>query len=96
MACLTEKLTASVAGTAVAGGGIALIASTATGPGFFGAAVGWLATCAGYGVALGNLALCLAANGQPEMADTVREKANAIMREIDDFKDWARSLGAPL
>jgi|EndMetStandDraft_5_1072996.scaffolds.fasta_scaffold13838_5 hypothetical protein len=96
MACLTEKATAGVAGTAVAGGGIALIASTATGPGFFGAAVAWLAACAGYGVALGNLALCLAANGQPEMAATIREKANAIMREIDDFRDWARSIGAAL
>src|SRR5688572_19347255 len=96
MACLTEKTTAGIAGAAVAGGGIALIASTATGPGFFGAAVAWLGACAGYGLALGKLALCLAANGQPEMAATIREKANAIMGEIDDFKDWARSVGAAL
>lgn len=96
MACLTEKLTAGAAGTAVAGGGIALIASTATGPGFFGAAVGWLAACAGYGVALGKLALCLEANGQSDMAATIREKASAIMQQIDDFKEFARSVGAPL
>jgi hypothetical protein len=96
MACLTEKVAAGIAGTAVAGGGIALIASTTTGPGFFGAAVGWLAACGGYGVALGNLALCLAANGEPELAATVRETANAIMQEIEDFKEWARSVGAAM
>ena len=45
---------------------------------------------------LGNLALCLAANGQPEMAATIREKANAILREIDDFRDWTQSVGAAL
>ena len=96
MACMTQKMTAGVAGAAVAGGGIALIASTATGPGFFGAAVGWLGACAGYGLALGNLALCLAENGQPEMAATIRAKASAIMQEIDDFRDFARSVGAAL
>jgi hypothetical protein len=30
------------------------------------------------------------------MAATIRENANAIMREIDDFRDWARSIGAAL
>ena len=94
MPCLTEKLTAGIAGTSVAAGGVALIASTATGPGFFAAAVGWLAACAAYGVALGKVALCLAENGQPEMAAVVREKANAIEREIEKFRVFARSVGA--
>lgn len=93
MPCLTEKLTAGIAGTAIAAGGVALIASTATGPAFFAAAVGWLAACAGYGVALGKVALCLAENGQPEMAALIREKANAIEREIEQFKIFARSVG---
>jgi hypothetical protein len=96
MSCMNEKLTAGIAGAAVTGGGIGLIASTATGPGFFGAAVAWLAACAGYGLALGNLALCLERNGQPEMAQKIREKSAAIMGEIEEFKAFARSVGAPL
>ncbi|WPB58345.1 hypothetical protein [Xylophilus sp. GOD-11R] len=95
MACLDEKLTAGLAGTAVAAGGVGLIASTATGPAFFAAAVGWLTACAGYGASLAKYAACLAANGQPEFANAVREKAAAIEREIDAFRQWARSIGAP-
>lgn len=43
------------------GGGTGLIAPTATGPVFF-AAAGWLVAVAGYGVALGKLAVCLEQN----------------------------------
>lgn len=94
MACYDEKFTAGTVGVGVAAGGVALTASTATGPAFFAAAVAWLAACASFGNALGKLALCLEANGQPEMAALIRGKAEAIAREIDDFKGWARSLGA--
>lgn len=96
MACIAEKIAAGAAGAAVTGSGIGLVASTATGPGFFGAALGWLGTCAGYGLALGKLALCLEANGFPEYANIIRAKADAIMNEIEQFKAWARSLGANL
>jgi hypothetical protein len=96
MVCLDEKIGAGIAGTAVAGSGVGLIASTATGPGFFAVAVGWLGACAAYGFALGKLANCLEANGQPEMANYIRAKVNAIMREIDDFKAWATSIGAQI
>jgi len=96
MACLDEKIAAGLAGTGVAAGGVGLIASTATGPAFFAAALGWLGACAAYGVALGKLALCLAANGQPEMAALIRQKADAIENEIEQFREWARSLGANL
>jgi len=96
MVCMTEKLTAGVAGSAVLASGAGLIASTATGPAFFAVAVGWLTTCAGYGIALGKVALCLEVSGHPEMAQTIREKADAIMREIEAFKEFARSVGASM
>lgn len=94
MACLEEKVTAGVSGAAVAGAGAGLIGSTATGPGFFAVAVGWLVACANFGLQLGKLAVCLENNGQPEMANVIRQKADAIEREIDDFKAWGQSLGA--
>ena len=94
MACMREKLNAGIAGAGVAGGGVALVASTATGPAFFGAAVAWLAGCAGFGALLGDLALCLEQNGQPEYARTIREKADAIAHEVEAFKQWAVSVGA--
>ncbi|MBF9130116.1 hypothetical protein I0C86_14285 [Plantactinospora sp. S1510] len=90
---MSEKLTAGIAGAAVAAGGIGLIASTATGPAFFATAVGWITACAGYGVALGNLALCLETNGYAEMAQFLREKSNSIMQEIEAFREFARSVG---
>ncbi|WP_380156206.1 hypothetical protein [Kineococcus sp. R86509] len=93
---MDEKITAGLAGTGVTAGGIGLIASTATGPGFFAAAAGWLVAVAGYGVALAKLVVCLELNGQPEMAQVIREKVQALEREIQAFKDWAVSLGVPL
>lgn len=96
MVCLDQKIGAGLAGTTVGTGGIALIASTATGPAFFAAAVAWLGACAAYGFALAKLALCLESNGHPEMAATIREKSDAILQEIEQFKTWARSIGAPL
>jgi hypothetical protein len=94
--CLDEKLTAGLAGTAVGAGGIGLIASTATGPAFFAAVAGWIGACTAYGIALGKLALCLESNEHPEMAATIREKSDAILREVEEFKSWARSIGASL
>jgi hypothetical protein len=94
--CLDEKLTAGLTGTAVGAGGIGLIASTATGPAFFAAAVAWIGACAAYGIALGKLVLCLESNGHPEMAATIREKSDAILREVEEFKTWAHSIGASL
>lgn len=93
MACLEEKVTAGISGAAVVGAGASLIGSTATGPAFFGVAVGWLAACANFGLQLHRLSVCLENNGQPEMASVIREKGDAIEREIDEFKAWAQSLG---
>ena len=96
MPCLTEKLSAGIAGAGVAAGGVGLIQSSATGPAFFIAVVGWLASAASYLVALNGVADCLERNGHPEMAMLIREKRAAIEREIADFSEWARSLGAQL
>lgn len=96
MACIDEKLTAAATGVGVAGGGIALVASTATGPAFFGAAVAWTAACFGFGLLLGKLAVCLENNGQPEAARLIRQKADAILAEVEAFKAWARSIGVAM
>ncbi len=96
MPCFDEKVTAGLAGAATTAVTIGVSASTATGPAFFAAAAGWLVACAGFANTLFKLILCLEANGQPEIAALIRSKADAIMREIDDFKAWARSLGASL
>lgn len=96
MACFNEKFTAGVAGSAFGGAGVGLVASTATGPAFFAAAVGWLVVCAKFGESLGKLALCLEANGQFEAAAIIRAKVDAILQEIEDFRTWGRSVGAPL
>jgi hypothetical protein len=96
MVCLDEKVNAGLAGSAVAAGGVGMITSTATGPGFFAVAAGWVVACATYGVTLGRLAQCLAQAGYPEMAANISARADAIMREIEEFKAWARSVGADL
>lgn len=85
MACLDEKVAAGLLGTAVAAGGVGLPASTATGPAFFAAAVGWLVVVANFGIALGKLAACMTAAGQLEVAALIREKANAIEQEVENF-----------
>jgi hypothetical protein len=96
MACLREKVEAGVAGAVVTGGGVGLVASTATGPAFFAAAVAWLAACFKFGECLGDLATCLERNGQPEYAQKIRQTAEEIAREADAFKKWAESVGAAL
>lgn len=96
MACFDEKVTAGLAGAGTTAVTIGMSASTATGPAFFAAAAGWLVACVGFANTLFKLILCLEANGQPEIAAVIRSKADAIMREVEAFRAWARSIGADL
>ena len=96
MACFDEKFTAGIAGATATGAGVGLTASTVTGPAFFAIAVGWLVACANFANSLSKLVLCLEANGQPEIAALIRAQVDAIMREIDGFQAWGRSVGAPI
>jgi hypothetical protein len=96
MACLDEKITAGLTGAGVTATDTALILSTATGPGFFAAATGWIVAVAGFVFSLARLAVCLDQNGQPEMAKIITEKANQMDAEVTRIKEWALSLGATL
>lgn len=96
MSCLDEKITAGLAGAGVAAGGVALIASTATGPAFFAAAGAWITAAAGFVYTLAKLAVCLEQNGEPDMARMITEKCDQMDAEITRIKEWAISLGTAL
>lgn len=92
MPCFTEKVKLATAGAAVvvAVGGTGLAATT---PAVVLGLLGSAAAGANFALALIGLAECLENNGQPEMADKLRETAQAINDELDRLGRLAEEQG---
>jgi hypothetical protein len=92
MPCLTEKIKLATAGAAVvvAVGGTGLAATT---PAVILGLLGSAAAGANFALALNDLAECLERNGQPEMAQTLRNAAAAIQAELDRLERLAAERG---
>ena len=92
MACLREKIALGTASAAVvvAVGGTGLASTT---PAVVLGLLGSAAAGANLALALDALATCLEQNGQPELANTLRQHAQAIREELDRLMQYAQQLG---
>jgi hypothetical protein len=89
---MTEKikLGTATAAAVVAVGGTGLASTTpAVALGLLGSA----AAGANLALALDDLATCLEQHGQPDMANILRQKAQAIRDELERLRQYAEQLG---